>query len=300
MVKSYFLYTLWFQSSFALPLTKGDCLRPDVIITYGKKYQPLKKAKGVDFFFSVGPQKALFHYRDLALFTIKQGSAIYVSPVEDSDSDLLSTTLMGTPMGILLLQRGFLVLHASAVEINGKTVCFLGASGSGKSTTVLSLIQMGHRLVTDDVVAVDTSLLPSLNVLPGYPWMKVDKELISRFCLKNNQLYELGRSEEKVRYALLADGFVQSNRNQLACLYVLQWGRDLSIKELTESESLLSLLRHEYAFVPKNEHPVAEQNRFMRSSEFIKTIPCYALQRPRDLNQLHRLAGMIEEHVKLL
>ncbi len=272
-----------------------------MVIRYGENYQPLEEATGVDFFFAVGPKEALFHYRNLALFTIRRGCEIAVSPVvEGYDSDLLANTLIGTPMGIILLQRGFLVLHASAVEINGKIACFLGVSGSGKSTTVLSLIRTGHKLVSDDVVAIDASFFPTREVLPGYPWMKVGNELISRFDLQKDLLNGLGRSEDKMRYNLLADNFAGDLQGDLTCAYILQWGEDFSIKRMTESEALLNLVKHEYGLVPKSQYPADTKERFNRASGFVKAIPFFSLQRPHALDKLDRLAGMITEHLNSL
>ncbi|GAA0565044.1 hypothetical protein [Rhizomicrobium electricum] len=70
-------------------------------------------------------------------------------PVED-----VRAFLLGTAFGILLHQRGAIVLHASAVKVGGKAVVFCGASGAGKSTIAAALGQRGYPLVTDDVGAV--------------------------------------------------------------------------------------------------------------------------------------------------
>jgi hypothetical protein len=51
--------------------------------------------------------------------------------------------------------RGFEVLHASAVELDGKAIAFVGPGGSGKSTLALRLSAAGAGLLTDDVLAID-------------------------------------------------------------------------------------------------------------------------------------------------
>ena len=51
--------------------------------------------------------------------------------------------------------RGMEILHASAVEMAGRAVAFLGSSGVGKTTLAARIVVRGARLVTDDVLAVD-------------------------------------------------------------------------------------------------------------------------------------------------
>jgi hypothetical protein len=50
--------------------------------------------------------------------------------------------------------RGMEILHASAVEIEGEAVAFLGSSGVGKTTLAARLAARGAALVTDDVLAI--------------------------------------------------------------------------------------------------------------------------------------------------
>ena len=54
----------------------------------------------------------------------------------------------------LLAHEGQLVLHAGAVDMDGKLAVFLGDSGMGKSTLVASLYQAGAALLNDDTLVV--------------------------------------------------------------------------------------------------------------------------------------------------
>ena len=54
-----------------------------------------------------------------------------------------------------LQMRGHLVLHASAVEVDGRALAFVGNPGMGKSTMATLMCADGARLVTDDVLRVD-------------------------------------------------------------------------------------------------------------------------------------------------
>jgi hypothetical protein len=55
----------------------------------------------------------------------------------------------------LLAMSGRCVLHGSAVDIGGRAVAFVGASGQGKSTMAAMFCAAGATLVTDDVLPLE-------------------------------------------------------------------------------------------------------------------------------------------------
>lgn len=61
----------------------------------------------------------------------------------------------GSVLGCLLTLAGECVLHASAVEIEGSALAFVGGSGMGKSTLAALLCAEGARLVTDDLLRLE-------------------------------------------------------------------------------------------------------------------------------------------------
>lgn len=61
----------------------------------------------------------------------------------------------GAQMAWQLYMRGFLVLHASAVQVGGAAVAFVGGSGRGKSTMATLMCSAGARILTDDLLRVD-------------------------------------------------------------------------------------------------------------------------------------------------
>lgn len=87
--------------------------------------------------------------------------------------DMLRRYLLGPGLGILLHQRGLLVLHASAVNVAGEAVLFIGEKGAGKSTTAAGLLSRGHTLLSDDVVAIDLQDPARPVVLPAYAQLRL-------------------------------------------------------------------------------------------------------------------------------
>jgi len=73
----------------------------------------------------------------------------------DAPVGLESVVLGGMGLATVLMLRGHLLLHASAVEVAGRAVAVVGQSGRGKSTVATLLCASGARMVTDDVLRVD-------------------------------------------------------------------------------------------------------------------------------------------------
>jgi hypothetical protein len=65
----------------------------------------------------------------------------------------------------LLRERGRYALHASAVARDGRALLMAGESGSGKSSTALSLIHTGWDWLADDVVLLEPATVPRLHGL---------------------------------------------------------------------------------------------------------------------------------------
>ncbi|MES2441375.1 MAG: HprK-related kinase A [Pseudomonadota bacterium] len=72
---------------------------------------------------------------------------------------------MGMNLQMALGQRRYLLLHASAVERDGRALLMTGASGAGKSTLAALLMARGWRLMGDEFALVD----PATGLVHGFP-----------------------------------------------------------------------------------------------------------------------------------
>jgi hypothetical protein len=72
----------------------------------------------------------------------------------DGDRELLEHRLASSAVCTLLSLRGDLVLHAAAVEANGRAVVFCGPTTRGKSTLVRVLGEGGHPVLAEDGIAI--------------------------------------------------------------------------------------------------------------------------------------------------
>jgi hypothetical protein len=84
-------------------------------------------------------------------------SEVTVHMVDGVPADAGAVLVSGTVLSFVLLLRGQGVIHASAVELDGGVIGFVGRSGMGKTTLATQMCRHGGRLVTDDVLRVSAS-----------------------------------------------------------------------------------------------------------------------------------------------
>ena len=120
------------------------------------------------------------------LFRLKfaRGATFDVVPAErlivsvkhaDDISPLTMTQLLADQVEPrILAYEGVFIVHASAIEVDGAVVLFVGDSGAGKSTLAASFNQAGIPMLCDDAVIVEfadgqatgKALYPSLRLHP--------------------------------------------------------------------------------------------------------------------------------------
>ena len=169
---SYLAYGLGIHSMLPLPellVSKAAC---EIVIQYGciNRISPEPDSEGRRI--QATADEVHFYWPGEGSILVRRGSEIILEPTRGVEQSLLRLSIEGPVLGVLLHQRGRLVLHASAVAINERAIAFLGASGWGKSTMAGALHTIGHCLVSDDVLAIQVSENRPL-VFPSFPQLKL-------------------------------------------------------------------------------------------------------------------------------
>lgn len=100
---------------------------------------------------------------------------------------------MGMNLQMALAQRRYLLLHASAVERDGRALLMTGESGAGKSTLAALLMTRGWRLLGDEFALLD----PASGLVHAFP------RLVS---LKNEAIGVMERAAPDGRFGPLLPG----------------------------------------------------------------------------------------------
>ena len=291
---SYTAFGLDIKSTFFFPeLLPGKRKgRADVAIREGRPpAEDFHRIREDEAIFA--PKEAYLAFRGVGTCIVRNGREIVVSRLPGSHDADLRLALLGPAIAVLLQQRGFLVLHASVVNVFGRAVAFLGDSGRGKSTMAAALHQRGHSLVVDDLAAV--------RVGDGEPWVCAG---FPQFKLWPDAAAALGRDYEALprlhpdyekRACRSVDGFTSQQSLPLARIFELSAGTSVAITKIPPRDTLLALLRYSYGI--EWLHPVSGAAQLHERAELARRVPVARLERPHDLALLSAVVDAVEADV---
>lgn len=285
-MKIYQGYNLYIASDLEIPeLTEAD-EKPDVIIKFGQvDNKTIEQSNNSDYLIGEMPH--------VGKFCLKKGCEIIVEPLPEVDEGILRTVLLGPILCILLRQRGLLVLHASAVNIKGKAIAFIGGSGWGKSTLATAFHTEGYNVLCDDVMPVQISTKQPL-VFPAYPQFKVWKDAATSLGHNIENLSPIFKDAPKLSYRF-SHGFQQTPL-PLHQIYVLDKGDEHEIIPINAQEAFVNLVRHSRTIdLPLHQDFV--MNHLKLSTELIKQVSFRRFIRKPALEDLPELVQMIVNDV---
>lgn len=170
----YRLHGLTLASTIELPeLPPAADGTPDVSVETGEVPERLGGGAREGGFYQVEPERVLLWMPGEARFLVENGRQIRVQPAGGGDPAEIRRLLLSSPLGALLRQRGLMVLHASAVAIDGAGVLFIGGPNSGKSTLAARFLEAGGRVLSDDIAAVRFASDGQLWIEPGWAELKL-------------------------------------------------------------------------------------------------------------------------------
>src|SRR5690625_3534043 len=93
-----------------------------------------------DSYYYIKENFCMVRVPDVAIYKIENGKTISVSPFAGSSDDQVRLYILGTCLGVALMQRKILPIHGSCITIDGKGYAIVGDSGAGKSTLASAFI----------------------------------------------------------------------------------------------------------------------------------------------------------------
>lgn len=292
----YQAYCLTIKSPIELPeLIVSQESEADVTIKIEELLDSPLSIDDVAHCYQLAPEGMYAYWEGVGTFLIKEGKEIIIEPVAEADEYRLRLFILGAAIGTILHQRGFLVLHGSGVDIDGQAVVFVGNKGWGKSTIAANLNAKGHKLIGDDVIAINLSGDKPM-VLPAFPQLKLWPDAVSYLGIELESLPQLVPHLEKREHRV--NQRFSDRTLPLEQIYVLGKYPSLEIKPLEPQEIIKYLILNSYVARFGNELLKANQSsHFVKITQIAKQIPIDHLLRPTDLDLLSVTVELIENRV---
>jgi len=208
-----------------------------------KELQP-KSDSNFDLFSS--KKYTEIYKKHIGSFVLINGNKLLYEPDPKIKLPNLITYIFSNVFSYLLYQRGHLVMHASAIEIDGSSYFFSGRSGVGKSTFVNKLLKYGNFL-TEDACCFSKNV-NSFSILPGLNFIKLsnDSEI-------QNYSNSFDTQIDFRKRKIISIGSNSSNENnKFKCGFFLKYGKDKKIEKLESGEVLKAFLANMKASYPNN------------------------------------------------
>ena len=234
-------------------------------------------------------------------------------PVPGTSDAVVQHLHLNQVLPLALSKQGGLVFHASAVEVDGGAIAFVGESGKGKSTLAASFAIDGCRFLTDDGLVVEPADRGHV-VLPSHPSIRLWEDSEEALIAPGTAIAPAVDYTSKARF--LAGDRLRfcDERRPLRRVYFLGDGgmpgiafRQLSgadamivsgivFRQLSGADAMIEWVRHSFLLDVEEKPRLA--SHFDQVAKLANEPIHFALDYPRRYEDLARVRAAIVEHAR--
>ena len=240
----------------------------------------------------------LLRFPDLVDYLVSpDGRAVVCHPVPGVTAQTIQHLYDNQVLPLALSRLGKLVLHASAVEVEGRAVVFVGESGRGKSTLAASFATSGFRFLTDDGLVVEEKG-DGYVVLPSQPSIRLWEDSQEALLHPATPTAPPVQYTPKARFLAGRDVAFCGEPRALGRFYFLGGGgsAEIAIARLEASEAMMELVKHSFLLDIQARDLIA--SHFDQLSRLVALRSFYRLDYPRRFDLLPLVRTAIVSHCR--
>jgi hypothetical protein len=284
----YSAYGLTVRSDVPLPELRSvdDGGPPDVVVRVGDA-EALRASLDDD------AAVTSIEFESLGTLVVAEGREVVfdLHAPELSRTKFFRRTVENQGLALALLQRGLLVVHASAVVVDDRAVVFVGPRGAGKSTTAAAFHLQGYPVIADDIVGIRVDEDPP-TVVPGVPQLRLDPDVVAALGVDGTTRPDHDAGPDK-RYRQLDP---VREPLPLGCVYVLEEGESLGVESLAGPDQFFRFVEHTYRRGYLSGEDMTPTG-FEQCAAVVESTPVRLLRRPKRHDVLTSLVELVARDV---
>lgn len=180
----YNIYNLLIESELEIPEAleseKEQGTVVDISLKFGTLPDHLENITSSGVLFEISDGRFLLKLPTIGKYLAEKGNEIIMDPRPETTEDEIRLFLLGSVMGAILHQRGYLPLHGSSVNVNDEALVVIGNSATGKSTLSAALDRKGYPLISDDLSVLSLDSEEICRIHPGIRSVKLWRDVVDQ------------------------------------------------------------------------------------------------------------------------
>jgi hypothetical protein len=240
----------------------------------------------------------LLRFPDLADFLVSaDGREARCHAAPEVSDETIDHLYQNQVLPLALSRQGKLVLHASAVEVDGEGIVFVGESGRGKSTLAASFATGGYRFITDDGLVIEEAAA-GYQVLPSHPSIRLWEDSQEALMHPAAPVAAPVQYTSKTRFLAGGDIAFCGEPRPLGRVYFLsdRQSPHVAFDRMDASDALIELVKHSFLLDIEAREMLA--SHFDQLSRLVAERIYYRLDYPRRFDMLSDVRNAIAGHCR--
>ena len=240
-------------------------------------------------------QDMWFYIEDVAIFHIYNGDTVTIEPMGDKNNKMIKLYIMGSVMGMILLQRNIVAIHGGGIIIDGKGCIFTGQKGAGKSTITTALRKKGYKFIADDVCSINIGEINTIH--HGFGYQKLCEDAMEKLGYNSDE-FEPFRGDLNVnKYIVPAFDEFTKEEVPLEAVFELAVGDvdEVKIEEILGANKMNKLIENVFRIEMLTYAGGMEPKYFKQCLDIAKSTKMYRITRPKDVFSVEEQIRLIRE-----
>ena len=238
-----------------------------------------------------------FYVENVAIFHIYNGNTVIVEPMGDKNNKMIKLYIMGSVMGMILLQKNRVAIHGGGIVVDGKGCIFTGQKGAGKSTITTALRKKGYKFIADDVCSINMGDVNTIS--HGFGYQKLCEDAMGKLGY-NIDDYEPFRGDLDInKYIVPAFDEFTKEEVPLEAIFELSVGdvEKVEIEEVLGASKINKILENIFRIEILKFAGGIDPSYFKKCLNIAKNTRLYKITRPKNVfsveDQIHFVKDVI-------